>query len=85
VLALWGTLGAAAVASGLSGSIPLHVMWRGLAEPVALAVLSGWYFYAKRNVVEYFREISRSEPRGPKKPSTVGPTISGGRSFRERA
>jgi len=39
---------------------------------------------AKRNVVEYFRDISRSEPRGSKKPPTVAPTISGGRSSRER-
>ncbi len=58
VLALWATIAVGALASGLSGDIPRDVMWRALAEPVALTFVCAWYFYGKPNVVKYFREIS---------------------------
>lgn len=60
VLLLWVSIAVAALVSGLSGDIPRAVLWRALAEPAALTLLCGWYFYAKPNVVEYFREISET-------------------------
>jgi uncharacterized membrane protein YfcA len=57
VMLLWFALAIATIASSLSGDIPRDVLLRGLVEPAVLAVLCGWYFYAKPNVVEYFRAI----------------------------
>ena len=57
VMLLWFALAIATIASGLSGDIPRDVLLRGLVEPAVLTVLCGWYFYAKPNVVEYFRAI----------------------------
>lgn len=59
VMLLWVTLGLAALASGLRGDIPPSVVARALIEPAVLLVLCAWYFYGKRNVVEYFRSIAR--------------------------
>lgn len=57
VMLLWSALAVATLASALLGDIPRDVLLRGLVEPAVLAVLCGWYFYVKPNVVEYFRAI----------------------------
>jgi hypothetical protein len=57
VMLLWLTLVLSALASYARGDIPGFVMVRALIEPAVLAALCGWYFYAKPNVVEYFRAI----------------------------
>ncbi len=59
VILLWVTLAGAALVSGLRGDIPRSVVVRALIEPAVLVVLCSWYFYFKRNVVEYFRAIAR--------------------------
>lgn len=64
VLLLWAAIAAGALVAGLSGDIPPAVLRRALAEPVALTILCGWYFYVKPNVVEYFREISKLSEGG---------------------
>ena len=58
---LWATLALAGLASGVRGDIPRSVMVRALAEPAVLFLLCDWYFYAKANVVEYFRAIGSGE------------------------
>lgn len=57
VLILWATLALAAVASFARGDISRAVVVRALIEPAVLIVLCGWYFYAKPNVVAYFRAL----------------------------
>ncbi|HEV8608759.1 MAG TPA: hypothetical protein VGS98_01635 [Thermoanaerobaculia bacterium] len=57
VMLLCTTLALAAVVSGLRGDIPPSTVVRALIEPAVLMALCGWYFYAKPNVVEYFRAI----------------------------
>ena len=64
VMALWATLALAALASGLRGDIPRPVLLRALVEPAVLLLLCGWYFYAKPNVVEYFRANARAGDSG---------------------
>ena len=64
VILLWVSIAIAALVSGFSGDIPRAVLWRALAEPAALTLLCGWYFYGKPNVVEYFRGISKLSKDG---------------------
>lgn len=64
VILLWASIAIAALVSGLSGDIPRAVLRRALAEPAALTLLCGWYFYGKPNVVEYFRGISKLSKGG---------------------
>jgi hypothetical protein len=47
------------VAAGALGLILPIVMWRALVNASALGCVSIWYFYFKRNVAAYFRELSK--------------------------
>jgi hypothetical protein len=33
------------------------IIWRALINATVFGCLSGWYFYLKPNVVQYFREL----------------------------
>jgi hypothetical protein len=57
VMLLWLTLALSALASYARGDIPRSVTVRALIEPAVLTAICGWYFYAKPNVVEYFRAV----------------------------
>jgi hypothetical protein len=57
VMLLWLTLALSALASYVRGDIPRPVTVRALIEPAVLTAICGWYFYARPNVVEYFRSI----------------------------
>jgi hypothetical protein len=35
------------------------IMWRAIANACLFGCASAWYFYFKRNVAEYFRELGR--------------------------
>jgi hypothetical protein len=70
---VWLTLAGAAFGSWRRGDIPTSVLARALVEPAVLILLCGWYFYGKRNVVEYFRAIGR----GWKPPAETRPISSG--------
>jgi hypothetical protein len=73
VMVVWLTLAGAAFGSWRRGDIPTSVLARALVEPAVLILLCGWYFYGKRNVVEYFRAIGR----GWKPPAETRPISSG--------
>jgi hypothetical protein len=73
VMVLWPTLAAAAFVSWRRGDIPSGVLVRALVEPAVLTAVCGWYFYAKPNVVEYFRAIARRQ----KPPAPAGPISDG--------
>lgn len=51
--ALFGLLG------GLPADVPRQLMWRALIEAFVFGSIAAWYFYAKRNVVEYFSILAQ--------------------------
>ena len=59
VMAVWTTIAIGTLASGVRRDLPRAVLVRALVQPALLAALTGWYFYRKRNVVEYFRALER--------------------------
>ena len=64
-LAHWAVVGLYALLLGLSGQLPRYLMWRALIETGVLGAFALWYFYAKRNVVEYFRALRARLPPPP--------------------
>ncbi len=58
VMALWLLVGLYGLMAGMTGAVPASVMWRAIIQAIVLGSVAAWYFYAKRNVVEYFNTVA---------------------------
>ncbi|MEP7199740.1 MAG: hypothetical protein ABI874_07990 [Chloroflexota bacterium] len=58
VMALWFAVGSYGLLTGVTGAVPISVMWRAIIQAIVLGSVASWYFYRKRNVVEYFNAIA---------------------------
>ena len=48
-----------ACALGAANVLPHTIMWRAIVNASLFGCASAWYFYFKRNIADYFRELGR--------------------------
>jgi hypothetical protein len=61
VMVMWGSLGLYGLVTGVIGVVPPIIMLQVLVRAVVFGGIAAWYFYAKRNVVEYFKALAQDE------------------------
>ena len=63
VMLLWASIGFFALSGLVVGVdfVPRVLLWRALAESVVFGGIAAWYFYRKRNVVDYFRMLAQRQ------------------------
>jgi hypothetical protein len=59
VMAVFVLITVYASALGALNVLPHTIVWRAIVNASLFGCASAWYFYFKRNVAEYFRELGR--------------------------
>jgi hypothetical protein len=56
-MAMWAVVALYGLGIGVAGMIARGLMLRAVLEALVFGTASAWYFYGKRNVVEYFNSL----------------------------
>ncbi len=71
VMVMWVSLGLYGLVTGLTGAVPPAIMWQVLARSIVFGGVAAWYFYSKRNVVDYFKALAQKRMPPQPDPGTA--------------